>query len=55
MWGLGSAVLLSIPSGAWEVLWRSADVLQKKICPVLEGQWAHGGMGDEKGGQNNNP
>lgn len=30
MWGLGLAILLSITSHAWEVMWRSADVLQKK-------------------------
>lgn len=30
MWGLGLAILLPIPSGAWEVLWRSADLLLKK-------------------------
>lgn len=53
MWGLGSAVLLPITSSAWEVLWRGADVLQKKICPVLEGQWAHGRMRGKKGGENN--
>lgn len=30
MWGLGLAISLSVTSWAWEVMWRSADVLQKK-------------------------
>ena len=30
MWGLGLAILLSITSGVWEVLWGTTDVLQKK-------------------------